>query len=197
MNFYFLISIDVNGIGTIYESKQLFSNVVAGVAQLLPSEFINISGFNYLETSNPDLLLNLGWAGRPDLGFWLANIPIKPKTTYYKKIITTNTVNNINKTVDVIYTEKDLTVAEIDIKNKKFKSYYAPIRDSYLKLTDFTQLPDAPLSDQVKQDYSIFRQELRTMFDKDDYSSIAWPSMPTSASNIQLPPFPILSFSDL
>ena len=190
MNLYFLISINSDGTGTIYESLQPFSNVVAGVAQLLPPEFLNISGFNNLEQNNPTLLFGLGWAGRSDLGFWIANFAIKPTTTYYKKIITTNTINNVNKTVDVTYSEQDLTEIEIDIKNKKMRASYVPIRDSYLKLTDFTQLPDAPITEQAKSDFLIFRQQLRTMFDISDYSQLAWPEIPTSAPNITIPPFP-------
>lgn len=190
MNLYFLISINSDGAGTIYESLQPFSNVIAGVAQLLPPEFLNISGFNNLETSAPNLLLDLGWAGRSDLGFWLANIPIKPIVTYYKKIVTTNTVNNINKTVDVTYSEVELTLAEIEAKNKKMRASYVPVRDSYLKLTDFTQLADAPISEQARIDFSNFRQQLRAMFDISDYSQLAWPAIPTSAPNINIPPFP-------
>ena len=190
MNLYFLMSINGDGTGTIYESLQPFSNVVAGVAQLLPPEFLNISGFNNLETSSPDLLLDLGWAGRSDLGFWIANFAVKPTTTYYKKIITTNTINNVNKTVDVTYSEQDLTEIEIDIKNKKMRASYVPVRDSYLKLTDFTQLTDAPITEQAKSDFLIFRQQLRTMFDISDYSQLAWPAIPTSAPNITIPPFP-------
>lgn len=195
MNLYFLMSINGDGTGTIYESLQPFSNVVAGVAQLLPPEFLNISGFNNLETSSPDLLLDLGWAGRSDLGFWIANFAVKPTTTYYKKLITTNTINNVNKTVDVTYSEQDLTEIEIDIKNKKMRTSYVPVRDSYLKLTDFTQLPDAPITEQAKGDYLVFRQQLRAMFDILDYSQLAWPPIPTSAPNITIPPFPPIDFS--
>lgn len=195
MSLYFLISINSSGAGTIYESPQPFSNIVAGVAQLLPLEFLNISGFNNLEYSNPSLLLDLTWAGRPDLGFWVANIATKPIATYYKKIITTNSVNNSNKTVDVTYTEVELTPEEIEVKNKKMRASYVPVRDSYLKLTDFTQLSDAPITDIAKSDFIVFRQQLRAMFDIADYSQLAWPTIPTSAPNIVIPPFPSIDFS--
>lgn len=195
MNLYFLISINSDGAGTIYESLQPFSNVVAGVAQLLPPEFLNISGFNNLEQSNPALLLNLAWAGRSDLGFWMANIATKPIATYYKKITTTNTVNNLNKTVDVTYTEVELTLSEVEVKNQKMRSSYVPIRDSYLKLTDFTQLSDAPISEQARIDFATFRQQLRSMFEIVDYSQLTWPTIPTSAPNIIIPPFPAINFS--
>ena len=93
------------------------------------------------------------------------------------------------------YSEQDLTEIEIDIKNKKMRASYVPIRDSYLKLTDFTQLSDAPITEQAKSDFLIFRQQLRSMFDISDYSQLAWPSIPTSAPNIVIPPFPTIDFS--
>jgi hypothetical protein len=69
------------------------------------------------------------------------------------------------------------------------------MRDSYLKLTDFTQLADAPISEQAKADFLVFRQQLRAMFDILDYSQLTWPPIPTSAPNITIPPFPPIDFS--
>ena len=174
---------------------QPFSSVVAGVAQLLPTEFLNISGFNNLEQSNPDLLPNLGWAGSSDLGFWVAIFGSKPTVTYYEKILTINTVDNTNKTVNVTYPIQGLTPVEIESKNNRMRTSYVPVRDSYLKLTDFTQLPDAPITEQAKGDYLVFRQQLRSMFDISDYSQLAWPAIPTSAPNITIPPFPPIDFN--
>lgn len=163
----------------------------------LPVTFSNVSNFNNLETINPDSLKDLTWIDKPELGFWQAIIDIKPDSVFDKKIISENIINKTNQTINIIYKQVDLTLEEQEQKKILFKKKYSNIRDNYLKLTDFTQLPDAPLSDQVKQDFLIFRQELRTMFDKDDVNSIVWPSIPTSASNIQLPPFPILNFNNL
>ena len=64
------------------------------------------------------------------------------------------------------------------------------IMEGYLKLTDFTQLADAPISDQAKTDFLTFRQQLRSMFDIEDYSQLTWPTIPSSAPNITIPPFP-------
>jgi hypothetical protein len=63
-------------------------------------------------------------------------------------------------------------------------------RDQYLLLTDFTQLSDAPISDIAKNDFKTFRQQLRSMLDIPDVTQAVWPTIPTSASNISLPPFP-------
>jgi hypothetical protein len=43
-----------------------------------------------------------------------------------------------------------------------------------------------------KNEYVIFRQQLRNLFDVDDVYSITWPTIPTSAPNIKLPPFPTI-----
>ena len=57
-------------------------------------------------------------------------------------------------------------------------------------MTDFTQSSDAPMSDAAKLDFRNFRQELRTMLDIPDVTQAVWPTIPTSAPNITIPPFP-------
>lgn len=45
------------------------------------------------------------------------------------------------------------------------------LRDSYLHQTDWTQMPDNPISDEKKEQYKLYRQELRdftTRYTKDD-----------------------------
>jgi hypothetical protein len=64
------------------------------------------------------------------------------------------------------------------------------IRDQYLVITDFTQLSDAPISDAAKLDFKNFREQLRTMLDIPDITQAVWPTIPTSAPNISIPPFP-------
>lgn len=184
-NNYFLIKKDL--------SENTF-NIIEGPIPL-PSVFLNTSGFNSLEFSNPELLKNLYWLEREDLGFWLGIFSDKPTVNYYKKIVTNNIIDSNNQVVNVTYTEVDLTEQEIEAKNLKMRASYVPVRDSYLKLTDFTQLPDAPITEQARIDFAIFRQQLRAMFNITDYSQLAWPPNPTSAPNITIPPFPIIDFS--
>ena len=64
------------------------------------------------------------------------------------------------------------------------------IRDQYLVITDFTQLSYSPISDAAKLDFKNFRQQLRTMLDIPDITQAVWPTIPTSAPNITIPPFP-------
>ena len=194
-NLYFLVSINTEGVAKLEITIKPFSTSFDSGAQLLPINFLTVSNFNNLQTTNPDLLPNLAWLDRPDLGFWLAIFDAKPVVSYYKKIITTNTINQSDKTVSVSYTEEELTLPEVEAKNSKMRTSYVPVRDSYLKLTDFTQLADAPITEQARLDFATFRQQLRAMFNIVDYSQLAWPPIPTSAPNIIIPPFPTIDFN--
>lgn len=56
-------------------------------------------------------------------------------------------------------------------------------RDRGLELSDWTQLPDSPLSPAKKQEWAEFRQKLRDLpnslpEDSSDYSSVVWPLRP-------------------
>lgn len=161
----------------------------------LPVTFLNVSNFNNLEQDNPALLKNLSWLNEPLLAFWQANIGNKPAATFSKKIVSENIVNEASETVSVVYTEIELSPQEQEQKKQQLKNRYTPTRDSYLKLTDFTQLADAPITDNARTDFAAFRQQLRAMFDIDNYSQLAWPPIPTSAPNITIPPFPVIDFS--
>jgi len=183
-NLYFLIQKKFDG-----------SVLILNGPDILPTTYLNVSNFSSLEQSNPDLIKDLSWVGKSDLGFWLAIFGTKPSPTFDKKIVSNNTIIFSNQTVEVTYFEVNLDPDEINEKKQSLKARYSSIRDSYLKLTDFTQLTDAPISVQAKSDFAIFRQQLRVMFDISDYSQLSWPEIPTSAPNIIIPPFPTIDFS--
>lgn len=182
-NLYFLISNQNN-------SFQILNG-----PDYLPVNFLNVSNFNALEQSNPDFVRSLDWIGRPDLGFWQAVLGPKPEPAFAKQIISQNTINESNYTVSVAYSEIELTPEQQEQKKESLKFRYVPSRDNYLRLTDFTQLSDAPITEQAKEDFRVFRQQLRAMFNITDYSLLAWPPVPTSAPNIILPPLPPIDFS--
>jgi len=53
-------------------------------------------------------------------------------------------------------------------------------------------LSDVPISTGFKEEYKVFRQELREMFDDvgPTGTGLVWPDMPTGVPNIDLPPLP-------
>ena len=84
-----------------------------------------------------------------------------------------------------------LTEQEYNSRIKSLEAQIRTTRDNYLKLTDFTQLADAPITDIAKEDYKVFRQQLRDILNNvTDPSKVVWPPIPTSAPNIEIPPFP-------
>lgn len=179
MNKYFLI-----------KKQNDQSYVILSGPDYLPQTFNNTSGFNNLETNAPDLLPDLAWQENPDLGFWLAVFDDKPTININQKLIENYTINSSTKTCRVSFIVQNIESSEIDIRVTQLKNNIRMIRDKYLVITDFTQLSDAPISDAAKLDFKNFRQQLRVMLDIPDITQAVWPSIPTSAPNISIPPFP-------
>lgn len=51
-------------------------------------------------------------------------------------------------------------------------------RNSLLSESDWTQLPDSPLSSEKKTEWSVYRQELRDVTSQSDPNNIIWPVKP-------------------
>ena len=156
----------------------------------LPESFGPTSGFNFLEQNSPELLSDLTWQGSPNLAFWVAIFNEKPSININQNLIENKILNIAEKTVTVSYSIQNADPSEIEIRIKQLKQNIRTIRDRYLVMTDFTQSSDAPMSDAAKLDFRNFRQELRTMLDIPDITQAVWPTIPTSAPNITIPPFP-------
>lgn len=50
-------------------------------------------------------------------------------------------------------------------------------RNRLLQLSDWTQLPDSPLSPEKKAEWAVYRQQLRDITEENIYS-IVWPKEP-------------------
>lgn len=162
------------------------NNEIVSTPAPLPNNYKNISNLFAL---SDEQLSDLSWSGNNE-GFWVVNSDPFPTINIYQKIETSWTLNIQNKTCQESYTVVDVTPSEEEIRINRIKSSIRMTRDQYLLLTDFTQLSDAPISDIAKNDFKIFRQQLRSMLDIPDITQAVWPTIPTSASNISLPPFP-------
>ncbi len=162
------------------------NNQIVSTPAPLPNNYKNISNLFAL---SDEQLSDLSWSGNNE-GFWVVNSDPFPTINIHQKIETSWTLNTQNKTCQENYTVVDVTPSEEEIRIGKIKTSIKMIRDQYLILTDFTQLDDAPLSDSAKSDFRTFRQQLRTMLDIPDITQAVWPTIPTSAPNISLPPFP-------
>jgi len=162
------------------------NNHIVSTPAPLPNNYKNISNLFAL---SDEQLSDLSWSGNNE-GFWVVNSDPLPTINIHQKIETSLTLNTQNKTCQENYTEVDVTPSEEEIRINRIKSSIRMTRDQYLLLTDFTQLNDAPISDAAKNDFKTFRQQLRSMLDITDVTQAVWPTIPTSAPNISLPPFP-------
>lgn len=156
----------------------------------LPENFGGTSGFANVGISSPELMFNLSWTGLEGYAFWKFIDVAKPVCAINQKIKSRILLDQILKVINIEYFLANLDETDIETLNKIFIENVTPIRDQYLKLTDFTQIPDAPLSDEARNDYLLFRRNLRNLFDVSDLSTVIWPAIPTSAPNIVIQPFP-------
>ena len=152
----------------------------------IPENYKNISNFYAL---SDEYLVDLSWSGNEG-GFWLINSDVMPTIDITQNIESKYSLNIVNKTCRESFVITNASPEEQEIRKNRIKSRIRMIRDQYLVITDFTQLSDSPISDSSKLDFKIFRQELRVMLDVPDVTKVVWPNIPTSASNINIPPFP-------
>lgn len=164
----------------------VINNEIVSTPAPLPNNYKNISNLFAL---SDDQLSDLSWSGNNE-GFWVVNSDPLPTITIEQKIDTSYSLNTINKTCHRSYTVVNVTPSEEEVRKNRIKSDIRMIRDQYLLITDFTQLSDAPISDAAKLDFRNFRQQLRVMLDIPDITQAVWPTIPTSAPNITIPPFP-------
>lgn len=91
-------------------------------------------------------------------------------------ILSTEIIPEVKATEYLLPAEYTITV--VDSINGYFNLEIAyqdlrDLRDKYLAETDFTQLPDAPISSELRQLYKAYRQYLRNLPNSYDDSSIA------------------------
>lgn len=79
-----------------------------------------------------------------------------------------------------VWTVTDATPSEI---SERLTAQWAAVRyerDDKLQKSDWTQLPDVPLTEQQKADWASYRQALREVTDQPDPFNIVWPTPPQS-----------------
>lgn len=87
----------------------------------------------------------------------------KPNNFYTWSNITFNWVNNLNP-------QEQYTNAEISVKEE---------RNQLLADSDWTQIPNGPLTQQQQEAWATYRQELRDITDQSGYPlNITWPTQP-------------------
>ena len=90
---------------------------------------------------------------------------------------------DINQIQDMVVDNgvlRQKTQSEIDVENAPFVAIqFREERNALLASSDWTQLPDSPLSDTKKSEWATYRQQLRDLPSATtDPSSPSWPQKP-------------------
>lgn len=91
-------------------------------------------------------------------------------------IITTDvsSIENISDIISMVQEDTIIPPSEVEMASSIRKR-----RDNLLLLTDFTQLPDSPLSPEIKEQYVQYRQLLRDITEQQTFPlSVEWPTKP-------------------
>lgn len=122
-----------------------------------------------LEISKDRTLLSLVLSNRLGSAIHL-NVP--EGTNTYSQIVSANPSLNLPAWSEI----------EEEFETKKEKEILEPIRNTRNKLLaecDWTQVPDAPLTEEQKQVWATYRQELRDLTEGFvDEKSVNWPVKP-------------------
>lgn len=106
-------------------------------------------------------------------------------TGQHKMITATNFDINGNEVIET-YTTRDMTEDEIASENEAHWYGVREARNRKLSESDYTQLPDADLTDAEKLNWASYRQALRDVTNQPDPNNILWPQVPGKAIGVAI-----------
>jgi hypothetical protein len=133
----------------------------------------------YPNTSFPEKLDNINLI---DYDIYVVNEVSRPSHENYTKIVNELTPSLVNgvyqqnwlvEDAPIEYTES-MIQNDIDSKWTQIRT----TRNQYLVESDWTQLPDSPLTTEKKAEWTTYRQELRDITLQEDPFNIVWPTKP-------------------
>jgi hypothetical protein len=148
---------------------EIHNNVVLHIHNSVPTAWGDISDFNAIP---PEQLVDLTAYGYPEYKFYPVVEDAYPAIDYlYTVDPPTTEIDHVNCTVYVRYTTtpKSSNDAWSSIRNERTKKLFR---------ADWTQLPDAPLTEEQKTAYRTYRQALRDITEQVDAFNIVWPQIP-------------------
>jgi hypothetical protein len=104
-------------------------------------------------------------------------ISVPAGSDYTKNYIETTPILISNK----YYQNWDVVDASQEEINQRINNKWSEVRNvrnQYLKDSDWTQLPDSPLSSNEKEEWLVYRQQLRDVTLQNDPFNIIWPISP-------------------
>jgi len=145
------------------------NNLVVGIPQELPTNAENISNFYLLP---PDVLRSYGW-----YTFEVEEVELLENEVISKWDIIVEDTKVIRRP-----TKRTLTQEEIDIKNQTLLNEswneIRNVRNKLLYECDWTQILDAQISEENKEDWKRYRQDLRDVTNAQSPDKVVWPPKP-------------------
>lgn len=144
---------------------QVENGQVKGYPQSLPKNWSDVSNFYLLEDER---LRQYGW------------YPVRfvPAEKTDNDVVTGQ--NFVVEGNEVVQYEqiRPKTQEEIDQENNQLWENIRNERNRLLLESDWTQLPDSPITPEKKSEWQIYRQELRDVTTQPDPKNIIWPTKP-------------------
>lgn len=86
------------------------------------------------------------------------------------------------------------TTEEIQVRTNKEWDFFRTKRNAFLRLTDWTQVTDAPVTEQQRTDWTVYRQQLRDLPSiTTDPFNILWPTPPSPVEFPKPLPYSVLN----
>ena len=145
---------------------ELYNLEIVKIHSELPKAWKNLSYPNALSDSE---LLDMSWSGNAGYAFYPYTEIIPDSSQFYTLSAVVNVVDAVNKTVTGTRTANPIS----DINAWEI---VRSMRNNELTATDWTQLPDSPLTTAKKAEWAVYRQELRDVTEQENPREIVWPT---------------------
>lgn len=150
---------------------EIYNGTVVRIWSSLPSAWGNVSGFNLLTA---DQLADLAWCGASGSSFVPVVEAASPSVCRCCNLVEgpTYTFDAATLTAQQVWTVTPKSDADA-------WSCLRGQRNNKLRMTDWTQLADSPLTAAQRAEYAQYRQALRDITLQPDPHNLIWPTEPT------------------
>ena len=145
---------------------ELYNLEIVQIHNELPTAWKNLSYPNALSDSE---LSDMSWSGNAGYAFYPYIEVIPDSNQFYTLSPVVNVVDDITKTVTGTRTANPIS----DINAWEI---VRSMRNNELTATDWTQMPDSPLTTAKKAEWAVYRQALRDITTQENPREIVWPT---------------------
>jgi len=143
---------------------ELYNLEIVQIHNELPTAWKNLSYPNALSDSE---LSDMAWSGNVGYAFYPYTEIIPDSNQFYRLSNVVNVVDAEAKTVTGTRTATPISDADAWL-------IVRTMRNSELTATDWTQLPDSPLTTAKKTEWAVYRQALRDITTQENPREIVW-----------------------